>query len=508
VEAFLPDYPNAELRKHDGGMSLLASFAGLTPAEITLATLTAGGASVRHRIRVPAPGGGFLDAGRRLIVGVAAASFVDLPRMAARGGSADDQAEITARLVATDGPLAGIRLARTLGFVEELPLARLVPELRRLYATAGERDAEIQLRVSQGGVLGPALRATAFDHTIGLGEGSRVYLCDRRGQPVEVHGDMVAISPLRPSAEPVLLNRAGVSGWEVPEDAEAGPWMLLGAGALAGRVRPRIRAGSAPAASCEGSLATAAATPGQSSRDAAFHAALQGLAADPMGNGAAAEWAFLDATLDAAEAKAPAIFFDVLARAAECPGLLPHWLLRCDETRLPRLLRLEDELPMAWALVPLTAWRAAALGFAEFYRRFGADVTSLLGQRLSDIATLCPATQPGVWEAREVLGIAHGTDQVGRAGLGRFGAMLAAFAGPDPGEAPWRTAVASCVDWENLPADVRVGATHAAARSALGVASLAPREVAAVRFCRHAAPDDFDHRFLYAVLSRIAVSSG
>jgi hypothetical protein len=505
AEAFLPDYPDAELRKDSGGLSLVASFAGLPPAEITLAISSAGNAPTRHRIRLPAPGGGFLDRERRLIAGVAAASFVDLPRMAARGGSAENVAEITARLVATDGPLAGIRLARTLGFVEELPLARLIPELRRLYATAGERDAEIQLRASQGGVLGSALRAAAFDYTVGLGDGGRVHLCDRRGQPTQIQGEMIAVSPVRPSADPVSLKSAGAGAWEVPEDAEAGPWMLLGAGHLAGRVRPRIRAGSAPAAPCEGLLAAAAATQGQASRDAAFDAVLARLAADPMGDGAAVEWAFLDATLDATEPRAPAIFFDVLARAADCPELLPHWLLRCDEIRLSRLLRLEDELPMAWALVPLSAWRNAALSFTEFYREFGADVTSLLSQRLADIAALCPPTQPGVWEAREVLGVAHRADQVGRAGLGPLGTMLAAFAGPDPGEGPWRAAVASCVDWENLPTEVHAGAPHAAARRALGLSSLSLREVAAVRFCRHAAPDDFDHRFLYAVLSRIAL---
>ncbi len=506
VAAALPEYPGAELVQRDADATVLrAHFDGLPPANVLVDTRLADGLDLRHRLRVPLAHGGFLGGDGRVLPPNASVTFPDLGRMVARGGAGDDRAELAAYLTVVAGRLQGVRLARTLAFLDELPLARLQPELRRLYATSGERDAEIRLNVRRNGLDGPGVRAGAFDVALVFNKGAaRAEICDRAGQRVERPGELAALGLAHPEVPATQLPRDAAGGWELPGMDRPGPWLIVGVEGLTSRVRPSIWPGAAPAESPQGELAAAAAIGAQDDRNAAYAAALRALAEAPVSDRAVREWLFLDATLAAATAHAPAIFFDALVRAVECPLLLVHWLLRADPAQLARLAALEDELPFAWCLVPLAAWREAVLATATHYRGFGIEPSTLFASRLEDIAALCPPAMAGVWEAREALGLPHGQNQVGRDRLAALVRPFESFCGPSPDEKAWHTVVATSKDWENLPAEVRAGAAHIAARAAVTGTALPPRAVSAIRFCRHDAPDAFDSHFLFAVLLRLA----
>jgi hypothetical protein len=504
LAAALPEYPDAEMERGSAGTVFRVHFGGLPPANLLLDTKLRDGLDLRHRVRVPLPNGGFLGTDGRVLPANATVTFPDLRRMVARGGAGDDRAELAANLYVVTGRLEGVRLARTLAFLDELPLARLVPELRRLYATAGERDSEIRLTVRRNGLDGPAVRAGLFDVAVAFDRYSaRVQLCDRAGKKEERPGELALLALTRPESPPMILQRDALGGWALPDTDMSGPWLIVGIEALASRVRPSIWPGVAMQDTLEGALATAAAFARQDERNEAYATALAALANAPMSDSAVREWLFLDATL-AATAHAPAIFFDALARAVECPLLLAHWLLRADPAQLARLAALEDEMPFAWCLVPLAAWRDAVSAAAAHFRGFGIEPSTLLAPRLADIAALCPPTMAGVWEARETLGLPHGNDQVGRDRLAALAPDFERFSGPAPDEIAWHEAVASSPDWENLAAEVHAGAPHIAALAAVAGSALSPRIVSALRFCRHNAPDAFDSQFLFAVLLRLA----
>lgn len=503
--AALPDYPGAEVARTMDGTALRAHVQGLTPASVLLATRLPDGVEVRHRVNVPLPGGGFLDAQGRLLPPNHAAVFADAAGIMARAGAGDDRAELAVRLVATEGRLDGVQLRRVLGFVDELPLARLQPELRRLFATAGVRDAELRLNVLRAGLDGPGLRASAFDAVPWFDPAApRAELRSRDGRTAAVPegAGLAAFRLAHPGAAPVLLDADDEGGWTLPEN-QPGPWLVIGAGDLAGRVRPSVWPG-APGEPPPGKLAAAATLARLPDRDGAFRSALAELAEAPRAETTTAEWAFLDATLDAAGRHAPAIFFDALARAAEFPDVLVHWMLRADTVGLARLATLEDELPLAWALVPLEAWTRAARAAAEHYRSHGIPAELVLGPRLENIVALCPPTVAGIWAAQDAVGFPHGPNQPCRAQLPALAPVFAGGAGGSLGEVEWAAALAAAADWGNLPPVVRGGAPHVAARCAVDGVSLPPRAVSAVRFCRHAAPDEFDDRFTNAVFLRLA----
>lgn len=501
----LPDHPGAEIARTADYTVLRAHVQGLTPASVLLATRLPSGVEVRHRINVPLPGGGFLDAQGRLLPPNYAATFADTAGIVARAGAGDNRAELAVRLMATEGRLDGVQLRRVLGFVDELPLARLQPELLRLFATAGMRDAELRLNVLRAGLDGPGLRVSAFDAVPWFDPAApRAELRARDGRMAAVPegAGLAALRLARPGAAPILLDANDEGGWTLPE-AQPGPWLVIGAGGLVGRVRPSVWPG-APGEPPPGKLAAAATLARLSDREGAFRSALVELAEAPRAETAAAEWAFLDATLDAAGRYAPAIFFDALARAAEVPDLLVQWMFRADAVGLARLTALEDELPLAWALVPLGAWTRAAKAAAEHYSGFGIPAELVLGPRLESIAALCPPTITGCWAAQDAVGLPHGPNQPCRAHLPALAPVFAGGAGSDSGEAEWEAALVAAADWGNLPPAVRESAPHIAARRAVGGAPLPPRAVSAVRFCRHAAPDEFDRHFINAVFLRLA----
>ena len=487
------------------------SFDGPPPAVVEVTTRHPDGLELRHRVRVPMPDGGFIDQAGKSFGAHATVTFADLDQVVARGGADDDAPKLQVRLTAPrTSALGGVVLGRVVGFVDDLPLRRLRPDLRRMHATADARDGEIALCVLRSGLPGPTIKLAAFDCDLALAdEPPAVSLRDRAGRTVmpQPGAALAARRLAQPEDPPRQLARYDESRWLLPGDEWPGPWLLIGADALSGRVRPRVWSGSARSAG-NNILACAAMIPEQHERDAAFHDALVALAAAPYADEAAPLWDFLDATLDAATDVSVACF-DGLSRASEVPELLVHWLLRADERRLTHLAALEDELPFTWVLVPLTAWREAARSAKTYYERLGLNPGPILADQLDRIHALCPPALGGDWAAREVLGLPQRANMPADRNQARAMApALVKLAGPAPDEQTWADEVLRTRDWNNLPSLIRDGAPHIAARCAVDNQILPSRLTAAVRFCRHESPDEFDSRYLMATFARMAIGMG
>jgi hypothetical protein len=504
--AFLP---GATREVCDGGYRFILTFEGLPPAELELTTLEPDGLELRHRLRIPMPQGGFIGADGRPLQSHAALTFPDIDHVLCRGGAGDDYPELQIRLAAPrNSPLAGVTLGRVVGFVQDLPLARLRPDLRRMHATADARDGEISLCVLRAGTPGPMLRLSSFNVDVAFDRSSpRVELRDMVGRAIKPpeHAGLVALCPARPGDPLISLVPDERSGWRPPPEGQPGPWLILGAGALSGHVRPRIWP-EAAISQTDCPFGKAATLDDQLARDTAFDEALVALAGDPFSANAGVGWDFLDATLDATT-YAPAGCFDLLVRVVKRSDVLAHWLLRADERRMARLAALEDELPFSWVLVPLTDWRAAAEAAQAFYATHGLDPKMILADQLERIVSLCGPALAGDWTAREVLGLPQRANMPANVSQARAMApLLAVLAGVDPGAEAWSAEVMRSLDWNNLSDLVRNGAPHAAARHAVYGDQLAPRLISAIRFCRHSGPDEFDSRYLIAVFHHIGQS--
>lgn len=489
----------------------------LPPAEITVVTRLggpAGGIDVRHRLRVPLSRGGFAASDGRVLAHRELRTLAELDGVAARTSGRDEaRGELMAGLIVAEDPvLAGVRLGVATGFLGDMPLGQVRRTLRQLWATARSQDAEIRLEVVQDGIAGPQLRVAAFAHTLTLSRAEELArLTGADGLPVEPgQGLGLAVLDLTQPAEPPRRLLPEGSGWRLPGPEDPGPWLVIGAEGAAGRVRPRVWGHAAPDAAPTCGLAAAVAMAGWEARAAALDARLAELAAAPHSEEAVAGWALLDATLGAAVRHAPALSFDLLAAAARAPALMAHWMLRADEQVLPRLAEAEAELPFAWCLMPLRAWLAAGDAFMAKWRpALGPQLAGqVLERRLEAATALCPPAAAAAWALRERFGLPHAPGQGGLATLCHpfTQQVLLADLPADPGDDAWTDAVVSAGDWWNLDAAIRRAAPLFAARRALEGSPPPPRLVAAVRFCRHAAEDEFDRTFLQALLLGVANS--
>jgi hypothetical protein len=450
-----------------------------------------------------------LDRAGRIVAANTQVSFRDLAQFVARGGDSDGHAEIAASLLPiadrlSQTRLPHIRLGRSLRFVEEFPMARLLPELQRMYATAGERDGRVRLHVRLEGKDGPTVHAAPFGATLDFNGPTNLAVLNRgAGRDDLSDAGLAGFALVRPETPLVPLRAVDPGSWELPSGP--GPWLIVGTGSLTMQVRPRLYRG---ADATEGGLiAAAVGCPFPDQRATMLAAALAKLAVAPDTPEHQGEWTFLNATLDAGTRLAPALFFDVLIHAADCPLLLVNWLLRADDAQLARIAGLEDTLHFAWVLVPVAAWREAAAQYLSRYRVLGFDAAPALAAQLDAIADCCPPARAGLWEARDAVQLPPGPNEFPRAKLDdpNLRRILAACAGPDPGWEAWQEAVARSSDWENFPSVVHEGAPHIAARCALGKAEASGRTVSAIRFCRHQAPDGFDQRFRFAHLLAAAI---
>jgi len=136
-------------------------------------------------------------------------------------------------------------------------------------------------------------------------------------------------------------------------------------------------------------------------------------------------------------------------------------------------------------------------------------VKKVLAFRLSEACSLCPPVAGAAWYMREHLGLPHAPNEPSFEQLKHpdFRAWLRHLVGSPTDEAVWRAEVEAAADWQNLSPETRTGAAVIAARRAVSGQPLPIRLLAAVRFCRHLAEDQFDQRFREALQSEIAEAS-
>jgi hypothetical protein len=512
-------FPNATRDTVDDEVSLQMTLDESPPAELTVVTalgIQGSALEVRHRLPLYLAKGGFAGPDGRMLKGGAIQTFGACGDLTARGGGRlDESVELAVRLTAPPrGPLAELRLGMGMTFIGEMPLARIKRTLRRLCTTAYSQDAELQLEVLRGGIPGPALRLAAFAFTVHVdAERRQAYLwsIDGRTLPRLPGQELAALNLLRPSEPARPLLHDGALAWALPSANEQGPWLVVGDGSLSGLVRPRVWTTDPSDVATAGKLAAAVDLPERSMRVEAFDTRLSELADDPYAADAEADWSLLDSMLDAAGRVAPALSFELLEAVARIPAVLASWMLRADDARLSRLAALEDELPIAWSLVPLSTWLQAARVMIRHYAT-SADleiVKQVLAFRLNEACSLCPPVAGAAWYVREHLGLPHSPNEPSFEQLKHphFRAMLRHLIGPPPDEAVWRAEIEAAPDWQNLSPETRAGAAIIAARRAVSGQPLPVRLLAAVRFCRHLAEDQFDQRFRVALQSEIAEAS-
>lgn len=508
-------FPDSIIEKADTDLVLRIQLSESPPADLTIVTALAtssGPIEIKHRIPLFLAKGCFVGPGGRTLKAGAHDTFSASGQLTARaGGRLNEPAEIAVRLtVPPKSPLADLRLGMSLTFIGEMPLGRLKRMLRRLCTTAYSQDAELQLEVLRGGIPGPALRLAAFAFTVHIDREKRqayLWSTDGRTIPRQPGLELSALSLLHPSEPSIPLQHEGALAWALPIENIHGPLLIVGSDDLAGLVRPRVWFAEQSTMSSAEGLASIVAVKERSIRMEAFEKQLRKLAENPYVDGTEADWSLLDATLDAAGRVAPALSFELLEAVARVPAILPSWILRADEARLARLATLEDDLPIAWSQIPLARWLQSARALLGRYADANIElVKEILASRLTEFCLLCPPVNGAAWYIREHLELPHLRNEPTLDQLRHptFRLFLRQLVGPSTDEAVWRSEIEAATDWQNLSPDVRSSAAVIAAHYAVSGQSLSERMLAAIRFCRHIAEDQFDLRFRLALQLEIA----
>ncbi len=508
-------FPDSIIEKTDKDLVLRIQLSEPPPADLTIVTIlaTAGGpVEIKHLIPLFLAKGCFVGPGGRTLNAGAHDTFGACGQLTARaGGRHNEPAEIAVRLTAPPkSPLADLRLGMSLTFMGEMPLGRLKRMLRRLCTTAYSQDAELQLEVLRGGIPGPTLRLAAFASTVHIDREKRqayLWSTDGRTIPRQTGLELSALNLLHPSEPAIPLQHDGALAWALPIEDIHGPLLIVGADDLAGLVRPRVWFAEQSAMSSAEGLASIIAIKERSIRMEAFEKQLRKLADNPHVDDTEADWSLLDATLDAAGRAAPALSFELLEAVARVPDILPSWVLRADEARLARLAILEDDLPIAWSQVPLARWLQSARAYVEHFADASIElVKEMLASRLDQFCFLCPPVNGAAWYVREHLGLPHLPNEptLDRLRHPEFQLFLRQLVGPSTDEVVWRSEIEVATDWQNLSPEVRSSAAVIAAHYAVSGQSLSERMLAAIRFCRHIAEDQFDLRFRLALQLEIA----
>ena len=244
-------------------------------------------------------------------------------------------------------------------FEEELPLWSVSGDVARLLSGVGDLDADVVLTIDPG----------ATPLRVGLYAGEVVF--DREARTVALRGLDVDVgvvcniewrSLLDPSA--AGLRRLGAQTWT---DTDVGaplplPDDLSGPGLVYGRThgrpvgRPTLVMGALPLRDDAPPLRSASLIGERRAREVTIGAALDGLASEPW---AYAELRWMHAMLAALDGVSP-VAVDAFRLLWRKPRAALALLLSAesDEER-ERVWRLDQALPLIWALAPLSAWRAA-----------------------------------------------------------------------------------------------------------------------------------------------------
>jgi hypothetical protein len=492
------------------GVRLVSDWDDIPPPYISVLTRfrsTDRPIEVRHRIRTPYTKGFITGADGRLVSGRRRAQFSDLRELWAHAGGRDGQkSELMARIeVIRSGPCVDRRLGHVTRFVDEIALSRTQRTLERLYATTSTLDADIKLVILTHGIEGGFLQVSAFDRDVVVNADERT--CQFRaqyGHEGELIGArLVAWSIAQPEQELVELTSMEPGTWGLPSADQVGTWLVLGAGTANGRVRPRVfnngvLSGEAPA------IAKAMAIADTPLRKEALGLRLAEIAVEPWAESVKEDWSFLDRLLENAESRVPLMALDVLVELAKNPAVLSAWLFRSGGKLRRHVADMEDGLPFLWSLIPVSVWRATALGaYGYFKGLLGSEelARKVVSDSLIEIASYCPQANGGCWIAREALSLGHpnGEPTLAQLKLPELQKILRDRVGEALPRAVWEDRAAKEANWLNFGIDIIGSSPVVAAAIALSDHAPSSLTISTLRFCRDKGADSFDFRFRCAM---------
>jgi hypothetical protein len=161
----------------------------------------------------------------------------------------------------------------------------------------------------------------------------------------------------KPNAEPVILEKCEKEiSWKVPQNLEAGPWLVLGEDGDWPRFRPVLwRIDGEPEFS-ESALVRAIQEKDCQIRKGLLGDLVKSLAEDPGHSDWSGFFEYLHLTR-----RYPASTFDLFGHFVKVPEALVLTLLKSNDEDFDSVWSLAYQLPFSWHLAPVASWQKAAL---------------------------------------------------------------------------------------------------------------------------------------------------
>lgn len=167
-----------------------------------------------------------------------------------------------------------------------------------------------------------------------------------------------------PWAEPVPLERCGAAiAWTVPDDLEAGPWLVLGEDGNWSRFRPVLWRVDGDLEPIDSALVQAIRERDRPKRHELLHNLANSLAEDPGHPDWPRFFEYLQLTR-----RYPASTFDLFGHLVNASDALVLALLKGGDEDFDTVWSLAYQLPFSWHLVPIDSWQRAVGRYIAFLR--------------------------------------------------------------------------------------------------------------------------------------------
>lgn len=223
----------------------------------------------------------------------------------------------------------------------------------------------------------------------------------------------VAVKMIRlwqPAAEPVPLERYGATiAWAVPDNLEAGPWLVLGEDGNWPRFRPVLWRVDGDHGPSDSALVQAIRERDRPMRRDLLHNLVNSLAENPGHQDWSRFFEYIQLTR-----RYPASTFDLFGHLAATPDALVLSLLKSGDEEFDSVWSLAYQLPFSWHLVPVASWQRAAGCYIAFLREALSDMVEcekLVWESFQAIRERVAIRQPFFRQICDWLSDAHFPDQ-------------------------------------------------------------------------------------------------
>lgn len=360
----LPSDVSVEVQgEKTGALEVRLTCLGLAPAHVTIAVLFEDGGESRFVVPFPARGGGFIDADDHWLPHYAHRSVQRLRGVRVQAlGTGGEHGLLSGWLQAIDVQERWLFFRRE--FQREMPVTNLRRTIQRLLAASRAVDATVRLSARVGAWSSAELRVGRFDLQLREVD-SWLSVEGLEGRCGEVDPDADVVVLTRPlydfqvDEEP-LLRRDGSTGpawaFEVAQRGP-GPWLVYGHVDGQYRIRPTvITVTDDPTleSAGDGRLSSLTRIADTRLRGEQICARLHVLATLPGD----VDWIQLNRGLEALQGRLPLVCVDWFKLLPQVPEALITMLARAFGERVDAVLRIEDELPFGWVVLPMEIWQS------------------------------------------------------------------------------------------------------------------------------------------------------